>query len=216
MSADALAPAAVPAAPALILTQEDSWLQPLEPVLLARQQRLADRLAIITKEYGSLSKYATAHQRLGLHYDTKRRGYVVREWAPGAEAVSLVGDFNYWNRAADPLTKDETTGIWEGFVADDDSGRRPAAGEGALEQVAPRGGVPVEHLPGHEGAGAGGQHEAGVDLPERHPAGGRDRPFDGAWGEEAQGRGLDEGGEGRCLAGKRVSRRLAQEPRRHG
>jgi 1,4-alpha-glucan branching enzyme len=128
MSADALAPTAVPAAPALILTQEDSWLQPFEPVLLARQQRLADRLAIITKEYGSLSKFATAHQRLGLHYDAKRRGYVVREWAPGAEAVSLVGDFNYWNRQADPLTKDETTGIWEGFVADDESGRRPAAG----------------------------------------------------------------------------------------
>jgi 1,4-alpha-glucan branching enzyme len=128
MSADALVPTAVPAAPALILTQEDAWLQPFEPVLLARQQRLADRLAIITKEYGSLSKFATAHQRLGLHYDAKRRGYVVREWAPGAEAVSLVGDFNYWNRAADPLTKDETTGIWEGFVADDESGRRPAAG----------------------------------------------------------------------------------------
>jgi 1,4-alpha-glucan branching enzyme len=127
MSADALAPTAVPAAPALILTQEDAWLQPFEPVLLARQQRLADRLAIITKEYGSLSKFATAHQRLGLHYDAKRRGYVVREWAPGAEAVSLVGDFNYWNRQADPLTKDETTGIWEGFVADDESGRRPAA-----------------------------------------------------------------------------------------
>jgi len=128
MSADALAPTAAPAAPTLILTQEDSWLQPFEPVLLARQQRLTDRLAVITKEYGSLSKFATAHQRLGLHYDAKRRGYVVREWAPGAEAVSLVGDFNYWNRAADPLTKDETTGVWEGFVADDESGRRPAAG----------------------------------------------------------------------------------------
>ncbi len=127
MSADALATAAAPAAPALTLTQEDAWLHPFEPVLLARQQRLADRLAVITKEYGSLSKFATAHQRLGLHYDPKRRGYVVREWAPGAEAVSLVGDFNYWNRQADPLTKDEATGVWEGFVADDESGRRPAA-----------------------------------------------------------------------------------------
>jgi 1,4-alpha-glucan branching enzyme len=128
MSADTPVAAPAPATPTLILTQEDTWLQPFEPVLLARQQRLADRLAIITKEYGSLSKFATAHQRLGLHYDAKRRGYVVREWAPGADAVSLVGDFNYWNRAADPLTEDETTGIWEGFVADDESGRRPAAG----------------------------------------------------------------------------------------
>jgi len=86
-----------PAAPApvLALTQEDSWLQPYEPTLLARQQRLADRLAAITEEYGSLGKFATGHQRFGLHYDARRRGYVVREWAPGAEAVSLVGDFNF-------------------------------------------------------------------------------------------------------------------------
>ena len=57
---------------------------------------------------------------------------MVREWAPGAEDVSLVGDFNYWNRQADPLTKDETTGIWEGFVADGENGRRPAAGPVSL------------------------------------------------------------------------------------
>ena len=127
MPTDDTLTAAAPA-PTLVLTQEDSWLQPYEPILLARQQRLADRLAAITQEYGSLSKFATAHQRLGLHYDTRRRGYVVREWAPGAEAVSLVGDFNYWNREADYLQKDEATGIWEGFIPDDEPGRRPAAG----------------------------------------------------------------------------------------
>ncbi len=123
MSADTLAAAP---APTLALTQEDSWLLPYEPILLARQQRLADRLAAITQAYGSLSKFATAHQRLGLHYDARRRGYVVREWAPGAEAVSLVGDFNFWNRGADYLQKDAATGIWEGFVADDENGRRLA------------------------------------------------------------------------------------------
>ncbi len=127
MSAETQVPAAAPA-PVLPLTQEDAWLQPYEPTLLARQQRLADRLAAITQEYGSLSKFATAHQRLGLHYDVRRRGYVVREWAPGAEAVSLIGDFNFWNREADPLRKDEASGVWEGFIADDENGRRPAAG----------------------------------------------------------------------------------------
>jgi 1,4-alpha-glucan branching enzyme len=128
MSADDLASATAPTAPTLTLTQEDSWLHPYEPVLLARQQRLADRMAVIDKEYGSLSKFATAHQRLGLHYDSRRRGYVVREWAPGAEAMYLVGDFNFWNREADTLRKDETTGVWEGFIADDEHGRRLAAG----------------------------------------------------------------------------------------
>jgi 1,4-alpha-glucan branching enzyme len=124
MSAEIIAPAAaIPPAPVLTLTQEDAWLQPYEPLLLARQQRLADRLAAITAEHGSLGKFATAHQRLGLHYDARRRGYTVREWAPNAEAVSLVGDFNFWNPEADPLQKDEATGVWEAFLPDDVNGR---------------------------------------------------------------------------------------------
>jgi 1,4-alpha-glucan branching enzyme len=122
-----MAPDTLTPAPTLALTKEDGWLQPYEPVLLARQQRLADRLAIINKEYGSLGKFATAHQRLGLHYDAKRRGYVVREWAPGAERVSLVGDFNFWNREADPLIKNETTGVWELFLPDTEPGTRRLA-----------------------------------------------------------------------------------------
>lgn len=38
-------------------------------------------------------------------------------WAPNAEKVSVVGDFNQWNNASHPLTprKDES-GIWEGFI----------------------------------------------------------------------------------------------------
>ncbi|MGI4873639.1 MAG: alpha amylase C-terminal domain-containing protein [Janthinobacterium lividum] len=120
-------PATTPA-PALTLTKEDAWLRPYEPVLLARQQRLAARLDDIARHHGSLSEFATAHQRLGLHYDAQRRGYVVREWAPGAEAVSLVGDFNFWNHAADPLQKGAATGVWEAFLPDTGQGPRLAAG----------------------------------------------------------------------------------------
>ncbi|TVM00089.1 MAG: 1,4-alpha-glucan branching enzyme [Candidatus Brocadia sp. WS118] len=38
-------------------------------------------------------------------------------WAPNAESVSVVGDFNQWNKASHPLTprKDES-GIWERFI----------------------------------------------------------------------------------------------------
>ena len=115
-------------APKLPLTQEDAWLQPYEPILLARQQRLAERLAAITHSSGSLREFANAHQHLGLHYDAGRRGYVVREWAPGAEAVSLIGDFNFWNRTADPLQKDAATGVWEGFLPDAGLGPRLTPG----------------------------------------------------------------------------------------
>ncbi len=40
-------------------------------------------------------------------------GYVFRVWAPHAAAVSLVGDFNGWDTAAEPLSRVTENGIWE-------------------------------------------------------------------------------------------------------
>jgi 1,4-alpha-glucan branching enzyme len=37
-------------------------------------------------------------------------------WAPNAEYVSVVGDFNGWDRAKDPLYQQGQSGIWEAFV----------------------------------------------------------------------------------------------------
>ncbi|MFW6197247.1 MAG: 1,4-alpha-glucan branching protein GlgB [Myxococcota bacterium] len=38
-------------------------------------------------------------------------------WAPEAEAVSVFGDFNGWNKEANPLRARGHSGIWEGFIA---------------------------------------------------------------------------------------------------
>ncbi|WP_375417705.1 alpha-amylase family glycosyl hydrolase [uncultured Hymenobacter sp.] len=110
-------PPAVPAAPALALVQQDSWLLPYEPVLRRRQQRLAARLEEIARQHGSLLKFAGAHQRLGLHYDGRRRGYQYREWAPAAQGLFLIGDFNGWDRQATPLQRGDD-GVWEVFLPD--------------------------------------------------------------------------------------------------
>ncbi|SEJ43362.1 MULTISPECIES: 1,4-alpha-glucan branching protein GlgB [unclassified Variovorax] len=37
-------------------------------------------------------------------------------WAPNAESVSVVGDWNHWSGDADPLVPDHDTGIWQGHV----------------------------------------------------------------------------------------------------
>ncbi len=42
-------------------------------------------------------------------------GYVFRVWAPHAEEVHLMGDFNNWQETACPLTS-IGGGVWEGFV----------------------------------------------------------------------------------------------------
>ena len=37
-------------------------------------------------------------------------------WAPNATYVSVVGDFNNWDVAADTLSPVDATGIWEGIA----------------------------------------------------------------------------------------------------
>ena len=43
-------------------------------------------------------------------------------WAPNAERVSVVGDFNDWNGAAHPMRSRGATGVWEIFVPGLDEG----------------------------------------------------------------------------------------------
>jgi 1,4-alpha-glucan branching enzyme len=52
------------------------------------------------------------------------RGATFAVWAPNAERVSVVGDFNGWDPEAAPLHPRESSGIWEGFL--------PSTGHGAL------------------------------------------------------------------------------------
>jgi 1,4-alpha-glucan branching enzyme len=66
----------------------------------------------------------------GTHYDLWKKfgSHVVHQgdatgtyfavWAPNARIVSVIGDFNAWNKSQQPLTQRGTSGIWEGFIPD--------------------------------------------------------------------------------------------------
>ncbi len=60
------------------------------------------------------------YEKLGAHPGESdgRRGVWFAVWAPNAEAVSVIGDFNCWNREAHPLCCLASSGIWECFIAD--------------------------------------------------------------------------------------------------
>jgi 1,4-alpha-glucan branching enzyme len=45
-------------------------------------------------------------------------GVMFGVWAPNATHVSVIGDFNDWNRDAHPLRERVGSGIWEGFIPD--------------------------------------------------------------------------------------------------
>ena len=60
------------------------------------------------------------YEKLGAHrcVDRGEAGVAFAVWAPNAEYVSVVGDFNGWDRGAHPLARrSDSSGIWEGFVA---------------------------------------------------------------------------------------------------
>ncbi|MDB4318374.1 1,4-alpha-glucan-branching enzyme, partial [bacterium] len=93
----------------LPLIANDSWLEPVAPVIEGRHQRYLDVLSDIEHAAGSLIDHAAGHQHFGLHFSKKE--WTLREWAPGARSIHLVGDFNEWNNQSHPLTRDEY-GVW--------------------------------------------------------------------------------------------------------
>jgi 1,4-alpha-glucan branching enzyme len=58
------------------------------------------------------------YDKLGAHLTTSEGvpGTYFAVWAPNAEAVYVMGDFNGWNHNSHPLRPKGGSGIWEGFV----------------------------------------------------------------------------------------------------
>ena len=45
-----------------------------------------------------------------------KKGVYFAVWAPNAATVSVIGEFNGWREEANPMTRLEPSGIYEGFV----------------------------------------------------------------------------------------------------
>ena len=99
------------------LVENDSWLEPVAKEVETRYQRYESKLKYIESQYGSLKSFASAHEFFGFTYDEFRKGWWYREWAPAAHYLSLFGDFNGWDRYANPLEREED-GVWSVFLPD--------------------------------------------------------------------------------------------------
>ena len=101
----------------IALIKDDPWLEPYAEDIQARIDYYNKVRQEIESKSGSLQSFAEAYHYLGFNYDKKQRGWWYREWAPGATALTLVGEFDDW-QAGRPMNKRED-GIWEVFLPDD-------------------------------------------------------------------------------------------------
>ena len=80
------------------------------------------------------------YDKLGAHPITQdgQAGYHFAVWAPNADFVSVVGDFNGWDRGKNPLRPTGSSGIWSAFI--------PGVGNGTMYKyhVAAPGGFTAE------------------------------------------------------------------------
>lgn len=93
------------------LIKNDPWLEPFGKVIEGRNQRALDKIAELTDGRKRLADFATGHLYFGIHRTDA--GWVVREWAPNATAIYLVGDFNGWQRAEEYALARQVHGVWE-------------------------------------------------------------------------------------------------------
>lgn len=94
------------------LVTDDPWLAPHSASIQRRIERFEGELAAIEKFSKSLVAHADDHLRFGVNRDASGEAWHLREWAPAAQAVYAIGDFNDWNRESHPMVIG-AGGVWE-------------------------------------------------------------------------------------------------------
>ena len=96
----------------LKLIKNDKWLEPFADAINGRHQHAVEKEKELTRNGKiSLSDFATGHLYFGLHQTEK--GWVLREWAPNATDIYVIGTFNDWKEVPKYRMKPLKDGNWE-------------------------------------------------------------------------------------------------------
>ncbi|MBO4634096.1 MAG: alpha amylase C-terminal domain-containing protein [Bacteroidales bacterium] len=91
--------------------QTDPWLEPFKGAIDARHYRILDMKRHIAGD-GLLKDAVNNHMYYGLHRRADG-GWVLREFAPNANKIYLIGDFNNWKRTDAYALQPLGQGNWE-------------------------------------------------------------------------------------------------------
>jgi len=94
----------------LKIMEIDSYLKPFESDIKLRMDSYITSKKKLLGNYQSFESFANGDLYYGFH--KIQDGWVYREWAPKADALYLIGDFNNWETETHPLQKIED-GNWE-------------------------------------------------------------------------------------------------------
>jgi len=96
----------------LKLIKNDPYLEPFADAINGRHQAYLDKKIQLVGEKGSLNDFSSGYLYFGLHKVDDN--WILREWAPNAIDIFVVGDFNDWKESAKyAMKRVKGTGNWE-------------------------------------------------------------------------------------------------------
>ena len=95
----------------LNILKNDPWLEPYASAIIGRHNDAVNKELELCGPDGKLESFANAHNYFGLHRTAD--GWVFREWAPNATAITLIGDFSKWKELKKYALKPKKNGVWE-------------------------------------------------------------------------------------------------------
>jgi len=93
------------------IVKEDSWLEPYAEVIKNRQSKYLEKEMELTGKNTSLSDFATGYLYYGMHLSPE--GWILREWAPNATDVYIIGEFSGWKELPLYRLQKLKHGVWE-------------------------------------------------------------------------------------------------------
>lgn len=93
------------------ILDSDPLLEPYRHIIKRRYENYVLKKLEFTDGQKKLSDVSNTYLYYGLH--KQKNGWVLREWAPNATAIYLIGDFNDWQKQEDFRFRSLDNGNWE-------------------------------------------------------------------------------------------------------